>query len=181
MSHAAIAERYARAIFEIGNETRQLAQLTDQIRKFSELYTSSPELRGVLDNPVIPDEKREGLLKDLGTRLGLSQQALNAIRLLASRRRLAALPDVARGLGRLADDAAGVVRATVITARLLPESYYAELTAKLEQTLSRKVLLDIKEDPGLIAGVVTKIGDRTIDGSLKGRLAAMERQLASAS
>jgi F-type H+-transporting ATPase subunit delta len=175
----AIAERYARAIFELGTESKQLAQVSDQIRKFSEVYTSSSELRGVLDNPVIAEDKREGLLKDLGARLGMAPYALNAVRLLASRKRLGALPEIARELQRMADEAQGILRATVISAKPLPESYYQKLIAELEKATSRKILLDKEQDPTLIAGVVTKIGDRTIDGSLKGRLAAIERQLGS--
>jgi F-type H+-transporting ATPase subunit delta len=181
VSQAAIAERYARAIFELGNETKQLAQVTDQIRKFAEVYAGSSDLRSVLDNPILDESKREGVLKDLGSRLGLSAHALNALRLLASRHRLAAITDVSAQLQRLADDAAGVVRATVISATHLPDSYYKDLVSRLEKAMSKKILLEKQRDPSLIAGVVTKIGDRTIDGSLKGRLETLERQLRTAS
>ena len=180
MSHV-IAERYARAIFELGTESKQIAQLTEQLQAVADLYASSPELKSILDNPVVPEEKREALIKDLGTRLGLSQHALNSVRLLAARRRLAALPDVAIQLRRLADDAAGVIRAKVISAKPLPEAYYRQLTTQLEQATQKKILLEKAQDESLIAGVVTIIGDRTIDGSLKGRLTAIERQLATAS
>jgi F-type H+-transporting ATPase subunit delta len=175
----AIAERYARAIFELGTEARQLAQVSDQVRKFAEVYRSSGELRAVLDNPVVSEAKREGLLKDLGARLGMSPHALNAIRLLAARRRLPVIGEIARQLQRLSDDSQGLLRATVISAKPLPEAYVRQLTAELEKATSRKILLEKEQDPTLIAGVVTKIGDRTIDGSLKGRLAALGRQLVS--
>jgi F-type H+-transporting ATPase subunit delta len=181
MSHAAVARRYALAIFELGTETKQLAQLSDQIRKFSEVYAASAELRGVLDNPVMEEEKREGLLKDLGGRLGLGPNALNAVRLLAARRRLGALPDVSTQLQRLADESAGVVRATVTSAKPLPESYYRELVGQLEKTMQKRILLEKKQDESLIAGVITTIGDRTIDGSLRGRLETLQRQLTAAS
>lgn len=176
-----IADRYARAIFELGNEQNQLEQLTKQIRSIADAYLVSADLRGVLDNPLVDEAKRESILSDLGQRLGLTPVSLNAIKLMARRHRLVALPDVARRLETLTDEKAGILRATVISAAPLPESYYKKLTEKLEKATARKIVLDKQQDPSLIAGVVTRIGDNTIDGSLKGRLRELERQLTQAS
>jgi F-type H+-transporting ATPase subunit delta len=177
MSNAAIAERYARAIFELGDEAKQVAQLSEHIQRLADAYESSEDLSRILDNPVVDEAKRDAIIKDLGATMGVSQLALNAVRLLASRRRLALLPEVASEVRRLADEKGGVVRATVTSAQPLSESYCRQLVAELEKATNRKVLLEKKEDPSLLAGIVTRIGDHTIDGSLKGRLAALERQL----
>ncbi len=121
------------------------------------------------------------MLKDIAGRLGLSPLATTAIRYIASRRRLRSLPDIARRLGSLSDEKAGIVRATVTAASALPESFYEKLKAELEGITGRKIVLDRREDASLIAGVITRIGDNTIDGSLRGRLEHIERQLSSAS
>jgi F-type H+-transporting ATPase subunit delta len=102
---------------------------------------------------------------------------LNSVKLLAARRRLRALPEIARRLGGLADEKAGILRATVTSAVPLPEAFYEKLTSELEAATRRKILLEKLHDPTLIAGVVTRIGDNTIDGSVKGRLAELERRL----
>ena len=73
------------------------------------------------------------------------------------------------------------MRATVTAATTLPESFYEKLKGELEGITGRKIVLDRREDPSLIAGVVTRIGDNTIDGSLRGRLEHIERKLVSAS
>ena len=85
MSGAPIADRYARAIFELGVETDQLPAITEQLRRFAEVYSGSSELRAVLDNPIIEQEKREAILADVSARLGVMGNALNLIKLLASR------------------------------------------------------------------------------------------------
>jgi F-type H+-transporting ATPase subunit delta len=205
MSGGAVAERYAKAIFELGVEAGQVVALSEQIRSFADTYAASRELQGVLDNPMIDLDKRRAILADVAGQVGLSGVGLNAIRLLADRKRLASLPEIARRLASLADEKAGVVRATVISAaplpeiarRLasladekagvvratvisaspLPESFYERLIIELESATSRKVAIDRQQDPSLIAGVVTRLGDNTIDGSVKGRLAEIERQL----
>ena len=177
MSDSAVADRYARAIFDLGVETGQLEALSSQIGTVAQTYASSAELRAVLDNPLVAEDAREGLLKALATRLSLSDVATNAIRLIASRRRLSALQDIAKRLGTLSDEKAGIVRATVVTAVPLPEDIYTQLQSKIEAHTKKRVLLERKQDPSLIGGIITQIGDNTIDGSIKGRLNELTRQL----
>ena len=177
MSQTTVAERYARAILELADEAKQVPQVTEQIEAIAAAYSESEELRSMTANPAIDVAARDALLKELGARLALSPIAMNAVRLMARRGRLSALPDLAEMLSRLADQKVGVLRATVTSARPMPEEYYLRLTAELEKRTSRKIVLERREDPTLIGGVVTRIGDHTIDGSLKGRLAALQRQL----
>lgn len=177
MSQAPVADRYARAIFELGVETGQLSAITEQVRRFARAYGTSPELRAVLDNPVIEAEKRDAMLADLASRLGLSGNGLNLIKLLAQRKKLRAVPEIAQRLDRFTDEQAGVVRATVTSARAMPDSFYQRLVSELEAATSRKIVLERREDPSLIGGFVTRIGDNTIDGSIRGRLDEIERQL----
>ena len=177
MSQAPIADRYARAIFELGVETGQLPTITEQVRRFAQVYSGSAELRAVLDNPVIEVEKRDAVLADVAMRLGLAGNGLNLIKLLASRKKLRVVPDIARRLDRFTDEQAGVVRATVTCAKPMSDSFYQRLVSELEAATSRKIVLERREDPRLIAGFVTRIGDNTIDGSVRGRLDELERQL----
>jgi F-type H+-transporting ATPase subunit delta len=174
-----VAERYARAIFALGVETGTLAALAQQVRLFADAYGSSLDLRSVLENPLVPAEQRQNVLREVATRVGLGPGALNTVRYLAERRRLALLPDIAKRLDSLSDEQQGVVRAAVTSAGPLPESFYQRLAEQLATLVGRKVVLDRHEDPTLIAGVVTRIGDNTIDGSIRGRLEQLERRLLS--
>lgn len=178
---SAVGDRYARALFELGLEGNNLPALTQQIKSFADSYAGSRELRAVLDNPLVEASQRAAVLIEVAQRAGLSGISFDAVRLLAQRKRLSALPEIARRLAELADEQLGVVRATVTSATTLPESFYQNLVSELEQSLGRKVSIERRQDPSLIAGVVTRIGDNTVDGSLKGRLAALERQLSSVS
>lgn len=181
MSHAAVAERYAQAIFELGNESGNLAALSRELKSFSEAFTKSTSLRSTLANPVILLAQREAVLRDLAAQLGLSNLTLNAIRVLAARHRLGSLDDIARRLEVLADGQAGVVRASVTSATALTPDYLAQLTRTLEAATGKKVLVEHHVDPSLVAGVVTRIGDNTIDGSLQGRLRDLQQKLLEAS
>lgn len=174
MSESAVSLRYARAIFELSLETGEdLAPLRD----FAAAYKSSPELRSVLDNPMVDAAHRTAILDTVAERLGVRGAALSAIRLLASRHKLRALPGISAQLGKLSDRHAGIVRATVTSAQPLPDSVYERIESELATAVGRKIVIERKQDPTLIGGIVTRIGDNTIDGSIRGRLNEVERQL----
>lgn len=177
MSAEAVAARYAQALYELGIEQGNLASLTDEIRRVSTTYDASSELRAVLNNPVVDDTARLAILQDVLDRLSVGIITKNTVKLLAERRRLLVLPYLSRALERLSDERAGVVRATVTTAAQLPESYFSKLKEQLEASLGKKVLLERQLDPSLLGGVVTRIGDRVIDGSLRTRLQRMRQTL----
>jgi len=174
---SAVVERYSRAIFELGVEQNQLDRVRAEVGRIASVYEQSLDLRAVLDNPLVDEDRRKLLLSELGGRLSLGELTQNFVKLLAARRRLRALPDIARRLGGLADEKSGILRARVTSAGPLPEAFYQKLTSELEDATSRKIVLEKSQDPSLIAGVVTRIGDNTIDGSLKGRLDELERRL----
>ncbi|MFO0565347.1 MAG: F0F1 ATP synthase subunit delta [Polyangiaceae bacterium] len=85
------------------------------------------------------------------------------------------MSDVARRLGGLTDEKAGIVRAGVVSAAPLSEDFYSRLAQKLE--VPRTEGGHRARARSTIAGIVTRIGDNTIDGSLKGRLRSLERTL----
>lgn len=170
-----VTERYARAVFELGNETNQLKPLTEQLQRIALAYSQSAELRGVLDNPLIDDVKRAEVLQALSARIGLTALALNTVKLLARRRRLHALPDIARRLGTLADEKSGVLRVTVTSAAALPESFFDKLGREIERLHKKKAVIERRTDPSLIGGAVLRIGDQTVDATIRGRLDRFEK------
>lgn len=181
MSEAAAADRYARAIFEIGQESGQVQALSEQIGLFASHYEQHVSLREVLSTPSIDEAQREALIASLASRLGLGRVAVDAIKLLSRRRRLGVLSGVAKRLGELADDKAQVLRVQVRSARPLSSEFCARLSTEVQTATGRRVVLEKTVDPTLIAGIVTQIGDNTIDGSVFGRLQNYEQRLLGAS
>ena len=179
MKWEAVAKRYAQAIFELGVETSNVALLTDDVKHLAQAYEASAELRSVLENPLVSAEDRKALVDELSTRLNLSPLGRNTFGLLVERRRIAALPAIAKELAKLADERAGIVRGKVTSAVPLSETYFQKLQREIESLTGKKVLLERNQDPELIAGLVVQIGDRIIDGSVRARLDQMREQLLS--
>lgn len=163
-----IARRYAKALLELASGAE--AALAADFDTIARAYASNADLRRALDNPLVTPAAKKAVLTELADKLGVSQLARTALFLLADRRRTALVPDIAQLLKEMNDLRAGVVRAEVTTAVPMSDAYYEKLRLVLEKLTSRKVVLDKRTDPAIIAGVVTRIGDRVLDGSLKARL-----------
>ena len=99
--------------------------------------------------------------------------------LLLDKGRIVNLPDVARGYHTLVDEHANRVRATVTSARPLDPALEKRLKNALEQQSGKTVILEKKEDPSILGGVVTQLGDLVYDGSVRTQLAQMREQLLS--
>lgn len=177
MTIGALAKRYARAILELANEQRQVERVGKELAEVGGMWSDSAELRNVFANPAMSQIQRRALLTDLAARTGLSPLAKNSLLYLNDRGRLAALPDIASAFASLAELRAGAVRAEVTSAAPLPEAYYAQLQRALEQATGKKVTIERKTDPSLIAGVVTRLGDKLLDGSIRTRLADLKESL----
>jgi|HubBroStandDraft_6_1064221.scaffolds.fasta_scaffold775368_1 F-type H+-transporting ATPase subunit delta len=180
MSYDVIARRWARAVFEIGKEAGEvgeLQRLSSDIGAFAETFSRHAELAAVLDDPLVPEAEREAVVSEIADRMGLLPAAKGTLRLLARKRRLVVIPDIARQLARLVDEDGNVVRAEVTSAGPLGDDYLAKLRAELEKATGKKVTISHKQDRALIGGVVTRIGDQVIDGSVRTRLAAFRESL----
>jgi len=176
-----VARRYANALLELGHESGQLDALVEEVTEVAAAYESSAEMRHALENPLFPYEVKKAILTDLAGTIGLGQTARNALLLLNDRRRMRALPGIAKLLREMADRKKGVLRAEVVTAAPLSEAYYGRLQQQLEKMTGKKVVIDRREDPTILAGVVTRIGDTVYDGSLSTRLQEIKHALTPSS
>ncbi len=177
MSSEAVARRYARAIFELAREANQVSEVAKGLTAFSEAYQLSDELRALEFTPGLTPEARSQVVAAIAERIGAPDLVARSTTMLCLRQRLAALPDIARLVDEMADEHLGVIRATVRSAKPLPESYRSRLRERIESATGKKVLLTFQEDPSLIAGIVTQVGDRVVDGSLRGKLNQLAESL----
>ena len=177
---AAVARRYARAVFELAKEEGKLAEVTKQLAAVADAYEASTEFRELEMTPGLTDSDRIAVVTAIAQKVGGGDLTVRTVSMLAERQRLTILPDLVGLLGEMADDALGVVRAQVTSAKALPTAYRTKLKAKLEEATGRKVVIEFDEDANLIAGVVTQIGDRVVDGSLRGKLNDLAESLRQA-
>jgi F-type H+-transporting ATPase subunit delta len=175
---AAAARRYARAIFDLAQEEGQIEEWGGRLDRVRAVLRQ-PEVWAVMANPIIPRRRQQEALTSLLPDVG--EEGRNLARLLVERGRLDDLDGIVEEYGRLADEAAGRLRASVATAVPLPPDEQRQLALDLSQRLGREVRLEARTDPSLLGGVVVRLGDRLLDASLRTRLDELRRTLGTAS
>jgi F-type H+-transporting ATPase subunit delta len=131
-----------------------------------------------LANPSIALETRMRVAQATFGRL-VGPKVLNLIGLMLRRGRIEELPRLAAEFRRLDDERQGITRATAISASSLTPDEVRALTERLEQSAGGRVALDTEVDPSLLGGLVVRLGDRLIDGSVRSRLERLRNQLVS--
>lgn len=177
MSTSVVGKRYARALFALGEEAGALDRVQRDLRDFAAGWAESRDLRSIFDNPAFGSEVRARILRDLAAQMGAHEHVRNLLLLLSDRRRLRHLPEIAEAFDTLSEARSGKVRAEVTSAAPLPDAYLAELGRALATTLGREVVIGHKTDPNLIGGLVTRVGDRVFDGSIRHRLSELREEL----
>jgi F-type H+-transporting ATPase subunit delta len=171
------ARRYAEAAFEVATRDDALEAWRNELDLAAGLVGDERAL-DVLGNPAIPGERRAGALSEmLGDRV--SRPVQNLIQLMLRRGRIDDLPRVAAEFRRLDDERQGIIHATATSATDLSSDEVRALTARLEQSTGGRIALDVEVDPSLLGGLTVRVGDRLIDGSVRGRLERLRNQLVS--
>jgi F-type H+-transporting ATPase subunit delta len=177
MSVSIVARRYAQAVLELATGLGQVDKIVEDVEEFANAWDASPELRNAIENPLVAHAAKKAVVAGLADRIDASPTARHAVLLMVDRRRAQALPYMAQELRALADARKGLLRAEVTTAAPLSEAYYGRLQEKLEAMTGKRVVVQRRTDASLIAGVVTRIGDRILDGSLRTRLQSLRDAL----
>lgn len=177
------ARRYAEAAFQIAERDGSFDAWRARLDSAGSALADA-RLMGVLRNPAIPVEERERLLDAALEGLGeagasASRLVANLTLLLLRRGRIELLPNVAAQFRRLDDARQGIVPASATSASALAPDEVRALTARLEQLTGGRVALDLKVDPSIIGGLIVRVGDRLIDGSVRGRLERLRNRLVS--
>lgn len=170
----AIARRYAKALVQIGAEEGAVEKFNAELAAFNAVLAGSPALGSVLQSPAYGIEAKREILREVIGKLALSGTVANFIQLLLDRNRLGFLPEIAESYSTFADELSGVIRPTLASGLPLAEGQVVEVKAALEKTTGKKVVLKVEVDPTLIGGVVTKIGDKLFDGSVRTQLNRIE-------
>jgi F-type H+-transporting ATPase subunit delta len=173
----AAARRYAEAAFEVAMRDNTVETWRSELDSAAAVIAEE-RIGRALNNPSIPLETRTQTAEATFGPM-VSRPVLNLIGLLLRRGRIEELPRLAAEFRRLDDERQGITNATATSASALTSDEVRALTQRLEQFTGGRVQLDVQVDPSLLGGVVVRVGDRLIDGSVRSRLERLRNQLVS--
>ncbi|SLM28969.1 ATP synthase subunit delta [Desulfamplus magnetovallimortis] len=177
MKNLSVSRRYAKALMLIGKEYGQTDQYRNELDEVVDLFDANPELEMAVINPLFDKNDRRRVLVAVLEKTELSRIVQSFVMLLFDKGRIGFLRGICDFYKQLADELKGVVHATLVSATQLS----AEATEKIREGLAKRtgkdVILDVEQDPELIGGIVTRIGDLVLDGSVKTQLLNMRESL----
>jgi F-type H+-transporting ATPase subunit delta len=177
MVTGSLARRYARAILDVGTDKGSSERLSGEISSLADTYSGSRDLAEALTNPVFPRAQRRAVLEAVLERAQVAPETRNFLLLLLDRERIDALPSIARELGIMLDEKMGRMKATLRSARPLSADQAQKIQELLERASGKKLVLERREDPSLLGGVVAQLGDVVYDGSVRTQLEQMRERI----
>jgi F-type H+-transporting ATPase subunit delta len=163
-------------VFELAEKDGHVDAWVRRIAAIRELL-SDPEVEAVLINPTIATEERYALISDAPHLL--DAEATNLAKLLIESDRVRDVAGIEEEFGRLADEAAGRVRATVTTAVELTAKDRSSVEAELSKRLGKEIRMQVVVDPRILGGLKLQYGDHLVDASVSTRLQQLRRRLAA--
>ncbi|HUW64779.1 MAG TPA: F0F1 ATP synthase subunit delta [Spirochaetia bacterium] len=180
MLKGAVASRYAQALFDIACEQDLVDKWQAELEGVAETVGSVRELQRALYHPRITTAEKHNLLAGVFASQ-VSKITLNFLFFLVDRHREVFVGDIVETYVKLADARRGLVEARVDSALELSAAERDRLNVIMEKVTCKKVRARYRVEPSLMGGVVVRIGDRVLDGSLRTRMAALADQLKATS
>lgn len=171
------ARRYAKSIFKMALRNKDLNRWQSYLRKVASLMKDKALFSLILHPKITTDEK----VKTLSQRLvDVNPMAVKLVLLLAAKGRLSLIDDIAEEYQSLFDNYRGIEGAEVAettTAIELDNEYQLKLAQRITEIVGKPVILKPNVDPSIIGGIIIRVGDKLIDGSIRSKLAALRKEL----
>jgi F-type H+-transporting ATPase subunit delta len=175
-----LAGRYAVALFDLAQEQDALDAVAGDLHRLRDLLAGSADLERLIRSPVVSRDEQARAITAIGERAGFAPLTLQFLGLLAHKRRLFALPDVIAAYDAMLAEYRGEVGAEVVSAVPLSPEQLESVERQLSAAVGQTVKLSTEVDPGLLGGLVVRVGSRMIDASIRTKLHQLELALKGA-
>jgi F-type H+-transporting ATPase subunit delta len=172
-----LAKRYAKALLTLGREDNSFEQYGEELNGFVSFWEKETEFADAASNPLYAKENRKTIIKAVADKLDLSPVFQSLLDLMIEKNRLAIIPEVGNFYQKLLDEMNNISRAKVTSATPLSKEAVASIKASLEKTTGSSVMVEVEVDPELIGGVVARVGDLVLDGSVRNQLTSIKETL----
>jgi F-type H+-transporting ATPase subunit delta len=177
LTRSKVSKRYAKALLSLGMEDGRYQDYGKELRAFADLYESYGELNQAITNPAFTLEDRKQILKALLARSPVSDTTRNFLNLLLDKSRISAVGAISGFYEQLTDEVSNIVRAEVLVSRALAGEAESKLGRALEQMTKKKVRMNVRQDKSIVGGIIVKIGDLVVDGSVRAQVQGIKESL----
>jgi len=171
-----VSRRYAKGLFD-SLETAAVEPTRQGLADIAAALAASPALKTVLASPGFTFEEKRAVLSALNRRVGGPATLSAFFALLLRENRVTLLREIADAFAAQVDLQKGTTKVSVTSACSLAPAEQDALQARLRDLLRRDVDLTFQTDPAVVGGLHIRIGSHVIDGTVRGRLTALQSLL----
>ena len=171
-----IANRYAEALFQLSEEENITKEIYNELHDVVEVIKNNKELDNVLKSPLVAKNEKTQLIEALFNNK-INNDLKNFLKILVEKGRISSLKSIELTFKELLNDKHNIIEGTVISAIALTEKQVKELEEKLSKKYNKNVTLENEVDQSILCGVLVRLGNTQIDGSVKTRLNNIKDQL----
>ena len=173
-----LAEVYSRALFEVAQDKDVLDDIHEQVGQFADELNTNRDLQVFFFSPYFSSqEKKDGIGKAIS---GADENFVRFLELLAERHRMPAIFRIRRDFDGLYAEERKLLPVTITSAIELDKDLVKDIRKKIEEQTDRTVELTTKVDPNVLGGLVLRVGNLVMDGSIRARLERLRKQVAKA-
>lgn len=174
---ASLGGRYATALFELAEEAKAIDAVERSLASVRQALDQSEDFAALVKSPVVARGAAVRAVTGVADQLGLDRTTKSFLGVLAENRRLGELPAIIRAFRALAAAHRGETNAEVTSAHPLSDDQVNALKQSLRKRVGRDVSVDLSVDPGLLGGLVVRIGSQMIDSSIRTRLNTLSQAM----
>ena len=171
------ARRYAKALMELARRDGLVEEIGAQLRQYRTVFQENTNLRQVLETPGVEAEVKRRILEAIFERMQPAPLLRNFLELLLAKDRLRQFDAVCQHYERMANEELQRVVAQVITANELEPEQQQAVMQKLTEITQKNVVLETRVDPSILGGLVVRLDHLVLDGSIRGQLARLRKEL----
>jgi F-type H+-transporting ATPase subunit delta len=174
-----VSRRYAKALFTVALDRGKTVptKIGDNMATLGEVLEAAPDLLKVFKSPMFNIDQKKAIISGILAKESMNKTVANFLQLLADKDRLGNLPEIIEYYQALLDEHEGVVRGEVITAGRLTKTKQKDMQGKLEKQLGKKLVLTYATRKAALGGLILKVGDKTLDASLRAQLDILKENI----
>lgn len=177
MSKESSAHRFAKVLLDISKEDKSFATVGDSLSEISSAFKANDSLYKTLLNPMYPLENRLNIIKELAKKANANQSLTNLLSSLVESRKIRLIEHIAGAYSTLLDSDAGRLNVSVESATELSSDAKKSISDKLAKETNKEIVLTDSVNKDLIGGIVIRVGNTILDGSLKTQLKNINERL----
>jgi len=177
MSQMVIAQRYVKALLRLAEKANKIEKVGEGLDAIADALATTPALQDFLAGTKASLKAKEETMGELMAKAGADDLAQTFVRFVTAKRRGLLLEAMRDAYHRMANEKLGIAEVDVTVASDLDGKQSQELSGKLETMTGKKVKLNVKVDPAILGGMVTKIGSTVRDGSLRHHLQTIRHSI----